>query len=70
MVNAILELEIPDPDAKPLKEIRYPAEDGNLIQEIIQKRSKIIRDKVNMSNWTPFYLKLKINSSKNEFYLF
>ena len=46
IVNAILELEIPDPDANPLKLIRYPVEDGNLVQNIIHTRSKAIRDKV------------------------
>ena len=46
IVNAILELEVPKPDVVPFKMIRYPVEDGNEIQNVIQTRSNQIQKQV------------------------
>ena len=46
IINAILDLQTPDPEANPLKMIRYPVEDGNAAQNVIQGRSKLLQRKV------------------------
>ena len=48
IVNAILELEVPKPDITTLKMIRYPVEDGNEIQNVIQTRSNQIQTQVSV----------------------
>ena len=46
IINAILELQTPNPEVTPLKMIRYPIEDGNAAQNVIQARSKTLQQKV------------------------
>ena len=48
ILNAILDLEVPKPDVTPLKMVRYPVEDGNVIQNIVQTRSNQLRQKVSL----------------------
>ena len=47
IVNAIDALQIAKPDTNPIKVIPFPLEDGNLVQDIINKRTATLQYKVN-----------------------
>ena len=46
IINAILDLQETEPEKEVFRMIRYPIEDGNATQQVIQARSKILQKKV------------------------
>ena len=49
MVNCVADLAVDQPDKNPFKLMRYPIEDGNKIQTVLQQRSSSIQTKVNLA---------------------
>ena len=46
VVNAVDALQVNKPDSIPIKTVRYPVEDGNLIQNVLRKRTTALQYKV------------------------
>ena len=46
IINCVADLEHNKPDSQPFKNMRYPVEDGNKIQNVIQQRSRVLETKV------------------------
>ena len=46
VVNAVDALQVNKPDSNPIKTVRYPVEDGNLIQNVLRKRTTALQYKV------------------------
>ena len=46
IINCVADLETPHPDSHPIKVMRYPIEDGNAIQRVLQQRAKNLISKV------------------------
>ena len=49
IINCVADLEDAHPDSKPFKVMRYPVEDGNAIQRVLQQRAKILVTKVTIT---------------------
>ena len=56
IVNAVDSLQVAKPVTKPFKLIRYPVEDGNLIQKIKDKRSSALQYKVVKTTYLLMFL--------------